>query len=555
MEDARGVTLEDAVAEHARERDELLLDALADLGRGLDLEATLNQITAIAARLVGARYVALGVLGEDGRIVRFLTVGMPAAQVRAIGAYPTGRGILGELIRHPVPLRLHDLAEHPASVGFPAHHPPMRSFVGVPLRVRGAPFGNLYLTEKDGGGDFTEDDQRLLEALAVGASVAIENAHLYEESRLREQSARANDEILRQVLVGHAPEDVLALIADHALQAADADMTLIALPDPDSKRLVVRSASGLEAKRLVGAMLPPVGSFSSTVFQSGVLIVSPDAAADERAQLSFRLRREIGPLVVLPLGEPGSTRGVLAVGRYGGGAPFEPLVVEALQGFAAQAAVALELAEHRADAERFAVQRDRERIARDLHDLAVQRLFATGLSLLATGRDLDPDHARRIDQAVDEIDETIALIRTTVHRLQPRGVSSPQVSLRSSVFAEIDTATGPLGYTPRLQFDGPVDTSVPPDVAEHVVAVLREALSNVARHAHARTVSVRLEVSDDVVLTVVDDGVGIPEDASLSGLDNLAQRAADLGGSLGVDPGVANGTRLEWRVPLAQDDA
>lgn len=193
------------MAEHARERDELLLDALADLGRGLDLEATLNQISAIAARLVGARYVALGVLGDDGHIARFLTVGMPAAQVRAIGAHPTGRGILGELIRHPVPLRLHDLAEHPASVGFPAHHPPMRSFVGVPLRVRGAAFGNLYLTEKDGGGDFTEDDQRLLEALAVGASVAIENAHLYEESRLREQSARANDEILRQVLVGHAP--------------------------------------------------------------------------------------------------------------------------------------------------------------------------------------------------------------------------------------------------------------------------------------------------------------------------------------------------------------
>lgn len=543
------------MAEHAHEREELLLGALAELGRGLDLEAALNQISAIAARLVGARYVALGVLGADGRIERFLTAGISAAEVRAIGAYPTGHGVLGELIRHPVPLRLHDLAAHPASTGFPAHHPPMRSFVGVPLRVRGEAFGNLYLTEKVEGGDFTEDDQGLLEALAACASVAIENAQRFEESRLREQSARANDEILRQVLVGHAPEDVLALVADHALQAADADLTLIALPDPESMRLVVRSASGFEAKRLVGAMLPPVGSFSSIVFQSGVLIVSPDAVADERTQLSFRLRREIGPLVVLPLGEPGGTRGVLVVGRYGGSAPFEPLVVEALQGFAAQAAVALELAEHRSDTERFAVQRDRERIARDLHDLAVQRLFATGLSLLAARRGLDAEHARRIDQAVDEIDETIALIRTTVHRLQPRGVSSPQDSLRSSVFAEIDTATGPLGYTPRLRFDGPVDSAVPPDVAEHVVAVLREALSNVARHARAQTVSVRLAVSDDVVLTVVDDGIGIPEDAHLSGLDNLARRAADLGGSLEVGPGTTNGTRLEWRVPLAQDDA
>ncbi|MFI8528413.1 GAF domain-containing sensor histidine kinase [Promicromonospora sukumoe] len=537
------------MAEHADERSELLLDALANLGRGLDLESTLNQISAMAARLVGAQYVALGVLGDDGRIARFLTVGLTAAQVRAIGPYPTGHGILGELIRHQVPLRLHDLSEHPASVGFPANHPPMRSFLGAPLRVHGAAFGNLYLTEKEDGGDFTAEDQRLLQALAAGASVAIENAHLYEESRLRERSARANDEISRRVLVGRSQADVLALVADHALQVAGADLALIALPEPESDRLVVRSASGTEAERLVGVMLPP-DRFLSTAFESEVLISTGDPMADQRAQLSFELRRQIGPLLILPLGEQDSTRGVLSVGRYEGKAPFGPLVVEALQGFAGQAAVALELVEHRAHVERYAVQRDRERIARDLHDLAIQRLYATGLSLLATGRDLDDDHAQRVSQAVDEIDEAITLIRTTVHRLQPGGASSRQIGLRSRVYAEIDTATGPLGYTPRLRFDGPVDTAIPPDAAEHVIAVLREALSNVARHAHARTVSVRLAVSDDVLLTVVDDGVGLPSKPVHSGLRNLARRAADLGGALSVGPGSAGGTRLEWRVPL-----
>lgn len=538
------------MAQHARERTELLLDALANLGRGLDLETALNQISSIAARLVGARYVALGVLGDGGRIARFLTVGLSPAQVRAIGPYPTGHGILGELIRHPVPLRLHDLGEHPASVGFPANHPPMRSFLGVPLRVHGGAFGNLYLTEKVGGGDFTDEDQRLVEALAAGASVAIENANLYEESRLREQSARANDEISRRVLTGCSPEEVLALVADNALRVAGADTAIMALPENGYQHLVVRAASGTEATRLVGVMLPPGGTFSSIVLKSGEPIVSPDAVADERTQLSFDLRHEIGPLAVLPLGGPGGTRGVLAVGRFEGRTPFAPVVVEALHGFAAQAAVALELAEHRVDAARFAVLRDRERIARDLHDLAVQRLYATGLGLLSLRRDLDGDHAQRVGRAVDEIDETIALIRTTVHRLQPGAARTRQEDLRTRIITEVDVATGPLGYSPQLRFDGPVDSAVPSDVAEHLVAVLREGLSNVARHAHARSVAVRLAVSDDVVLTVVDDGVGIPGDVAQSGLRNLARRAAELGGTLGVGPGDAGGTRLEWRVPL-----
>jgi signal transduction histidine kinase len=536
--------------ELAREKVELLLEALANIGRGLDLETTLKRVVETAARVVGARYVALGVLDDDGSIAGVQTFGLSADQVRAIGPLPTMHGLLGELIRHPVPLRLHDVADHPAAVGFPANHPPMHTFLGVPLRVHGPALGNLYLTEKEGGGDFTEDDQRLLEVLAAGAGVAIENAYLYNDSRLRERWARANDEISRRVLTGHSPDEVLALISDEAVRVAGTDVAAISVPEPESGRLVVQAASGPEAGRLVGVMLPPAGTFSAKVLESGVPMFSSDAVADERAQLSFDLRKELGPFAALPLGEPGSTRGVLAVGRYRGGQPFAPVVIEALRGFAAQAAVALELSEHRADAERLAVLRDRERIARDLHDLAIQRLYATGLSLHALGRGLEGDAAQRVDQAVDEIDETIALVRTTVHRLQPSGVGARQVGLRSRVITEVDAAVGPLGFAPLLRFDGPVDTSVPADVGDHVVAVLREALSNVARHARAQQVAVRLAVSDDVVLTVTDDGVGIPGDVPFSGLRNLAQRAADLGGTLSVRPRTTSGTRLEWRVPL-----
>ncbi|WP_423464438.1 GAF domain-containing protein [Promicromonospora sp. MS192] len=538
------------MAERAREQAELLLDALATMGRGLDLETTLNEISATAARLVGARYAALGVLGPDGRIARFLTVGLTPDQVRDIGPYPTGHGILGELIRHPAPLRLHDLTQHPASVGFPPNHPPMRVFLGAPLRVHGAAFGNLYLTEKEGGGDFTEDDQRLLEALAAGASVAIENADLYDEARLRERAAQANDEISRQVLTGSTPGDVLNLVAKHARRVAGADLAVISVPEPESRRLVVQAASGPDTDRLVGTMLPPDGTFASVVIGSGRPMFSAAAAADERAQLSFDLRHELGPFAVLPLGEQGSTRGVLAVGRYLGGAPFSAVVVEALEGFAAQAAVALELAEHRVDVERLAVLRDRDRIARDLHDLAIQRLYATGLSLHTLSRGLGGEGAERVERAVDEIDETIAMIRTTIHRLQPGGPGDRRVGLRSRVITEVDTAAGPLGFAPRLRFDGPVDSSVPPDVGDHVVAVVREGLSNVARHAHARTVSVRLTVTDTVALVVTDDGAGVPEGVAFSGLRNLARRATELGGSLSIGPGPANGTRLEWRVPL-----
>ncbi|GAB2461016.1 GAF domain-containing protein [Xylanimonas ulmi] len=531
---------------------DVLLEAVLAVGRGLELGATLQRIVQAAADLADARYAALGVLDAEGRIGQFLTVGMSEDEVRAVGPYPTGRGILGELIRDPRPLRLHDLTADPRSVGFPPNHPPMRSFLGMPLRVHGTPFGNLYLTSKRGGGDFTDADERRIEALAAAASVAVENARLYSDARLRERWAVASDEISRRLLAGDAPDEVLDLVAVHAAHVARADLAALIVPGPDG--LVVRAVVGADDIR--GKTLPPEGSFAAEVYDSGLPIVTVDAARDPRAAAAFTAAQEtIGPFAALPLGEPGRTLGVLSVGRTRGELAFSNVVIEALQAFASQAAVAIELAERRRDAERLAVVRDRDRIARDLHDLAIQRLYATGLGLQGVARRLeraeDADGAARVLGAVDEVDETIGLIRTTIRGLQPPTDDARRVGVRSRVIAEVEAASRALGFAPALRFEGPVDALVPAATADHLIAVVRESLSNVARHAHAGAVEVLLVAADDVVLTVSDDGVGIGPGARLSGLENLRTRARDLNGSLSVTacPG-GRGTHLRWRVPL-----
>ncbi|MFC7877775.1 GAF domain-containing protein [Isoptericola sp. NPDC057391] len=555
--------------EGRRDRDmDVLLDAVVTVGRGLELETTLHRVVQAAATVVDARYAALGVLGDDRRIARFLTVGMSEEEIRAVGPYPTGHGILGELIRDPRPLRLPDIAADPRSVGFPPHHPPMRSFLGVPLQVHGKPFGNLYLTEKRDGGQFTQDDQRLLEGFATAASFAVENARLYEETRLRERWLRADDEIARRLLSGEDPDSVLDLVASEAISVSAADTAGIAVPADDDRdrelpTLVVRSAVGIGAESLRGQVLRPPRSFSAMAFVDGRPVVTADATTDDRADVALHPDGTLGPVAAFPLvGRGRQTRGVLVVGRLRGADPFPTVVVEALGAFANQAAVALELAERRADAARLAGVRDRDRIARDLHDLAVQRLYATGLSLQAVDRrlaatgPLDPEQTRetsgRVGAAIDQIDETIDLIRTTIRGLRDPGGDLPRrVGTRSLLLAEADAATHALGFAPTVRFEGPIDAQVPSTVAAHLVAVLRESLSNAARHARATRVRVGLRADGDLVLTVVDDGIGTPLDAPRSGLANLARRADELGGSFDVRTGRAGGTALRWRVPLA----
>jgi signal transduction histidine kinase len=372
-----------------------LLDAVLFLGSELRVPTVLRRIVEAACELVGARYGALGVLDERREgLTEFITVGVSARQIEHIGSLPRGHGILGLLIVDPRPLRLSNLNEHPERYGFPAHHPPMTSFLGVPVLARGEVFGNLYLTDKRGGEGFTQDDEDLIVALAAAAGVAIENARLH---------ARA---------------------------------------------------------------------------------------------------RELD------------------------------------------------------------VVTDRERIARDLHDTVIQRLFATGLLLQAAGRVATGELADRIQEAVDDLDETIRQIRSTIFAL---GVHQAGASLRAEVLAVAAEASQSLGFDPRVQLDGPIDAVVPDDTAEHVLSVLREALSNVARHARANRVEVVLQVGDeDLVLRVNDDGTGPGEGgagregraggggvgAGGFGLRNMRSRAEAMGGSLVVEPAMGGGTLLEWRVPL-----
>jgi signal transduction histidine kinase len=362
-----------------------LLDAILTIGSDLDLAAMLGRIVQSATELSGATYGALGVLDSTRtRLSQFITVGVDEEARARIGDLPEGHGILGLLIVDAKPLRLPDLREHPESYGFPPNHPPMRSFLGVPIRVRDEVFGNLYLTDKQGADEFTSVDEALVVGLASAAGVAIENARLH--SRLQ------------------------------------------------------------------------------------------------------------------------------ALG----------------------------------------VLEDRERIARDLHDTVIQRLFATGLSLQGSVRLIrtDPEAAAiRIETAVDDLDLTVKHIRSAIFGLETAGPTT--AGLRDQVVTLIREASRALGDEPRVLFDGPVDTALSERAVAALVSTLREALSNVARHARATRVEVDVVATSDVCLRVVDNGIGPPADGQPvgNGLRNMATRARELGGSMDLRPGAEHGCVLEWRVP------
>ena len=522
-----------------RRRDSLLQAVVAIAG-DLDLQVVLHRIAEAAATLVDAEYGALGVISEDGRgLSQFLVVGVDDDMVERIGSLPEGHGVLGQLIHDPHPLRLNDLSSHPQSFGFPAGHPPMHSFLGVPIRVRDTVFGNLYLTEKRGGGQFDEEDEAVVLALAAAAGVAIQNARLYSETRQRERWLEATGEVATALLSGVDPEDVLSLIATRAREVTDAELALVALP-LDEHRLLVEVAEGEAAADVRGRLFEQQGSAFGEVLRSGDYRM---LTKDDDALLADGVAVPLG-------GRDGPARGVLVLA---GLPPSDTgAVVRTLSGFAAQAAVALELAERRRDAERFAVFEDRDRIARDLHDLVIQRLFATGMQLEGAARlirERPEEAASRVHRAVDDLDGTIRELRSTIYGLQAPQDGPP--SLRALLLQVVDAGTEQLGFAPSLRLVGLLDTLVPQPVADHLVAVLREALSNAARHAKASTVSVLVAVRDQqLLLEVTDDGVGLPATGRRSGLANLDSRAAELGGQLMTQSADGVGTQLRWQVPL-----
>ena len=533
-----------------RGRIQALLEAVVAVGSNIELEVLLRQIVEAAVTLVDARYGALGVIGEGGRLAEFVPVGLNEEEIARIHHWPEGRGLLGELITNPRPLRLPDISADPRSFGFPEGHPPMKTFLGAPVRVRDEVYGNLYLAEKEGGAEFDEEDEAVILALGAAAGVAIGNARLYEEARRQQRWLRASAEVTQRLLSGAATDEVLALVMQHALEISGADVVLLALPVAGRTQLVIEYGVGEGAEKAVGLVLPAASSVSGMVLTSGKPLIVDDLDNDARAAQFAGEHLPLGPAVVVPLGAPGNVRGILTAGRRPGSMPLAPPAVETLTSFAAQAGVGLELASRRRDAERFAVFEDRDRIARDLHDLVIQRLYATGISLEGVSARLaESDHRRRVSSAVDALDETIKEIRSAIFSLHSRPAAA-EPGLRARILEVVDEASGALGFAPGLRMSGSLDGNVSAGAGEHLLAALREALSNAVRHARADKVDVLVEAGQELVLLVRDNGVGIKDPQRRSGLANLAERAGLLGGTVRVGPAEGGGTELEWRVPL-----
>ncbi len=533
-----------------RDRVNALFEAVVAVGTNLDIEIVLRGIVESAVKLVDARYGAMGVIGEGDRLAEFIPVGLTEDEIKRIHHWPEGRGLLGALITDPKPMRIADLGQHELSSGFPAGHPPMSSFLGVPIRIRNEVYGNLYLTEKRDGGQFDEEDETVLVALAAAAGVAIENARLYDEARRQQRWLSASAEVTSALLSRADASEALALITTKSLEMSGADLVALALPTADGTLLQIEHAAGGGAEKALGLVLPLAGSASGHVLATGELLSVDDFSHDDRVAPVAREHMNLGPAILVPLGKAGNVRGVLTAGRRPGAMPLAPAAADMLVTFASQAGIALELADHRRQAERVAVFEDRDRIARDLHDLVIQRLYATGMSLQgAVSLISSADVAQRVSSAVDSMDETIREIRSAIFALQTRQDTKPP-GLRARILQVADEAIGILGFPPALQLDGRLDDDVPADVGEQLISVLREALSNAARHSNATKIEVQVRADADLSLTVRDNGSGIKAGGRRSGLDNLLQRARNLGGSFRVDPAAGGGTELDWRVPL-----
>ncbi|MGB8385625.1 MAG: GAF domain-containing protein [Dermatophilaceae bacterium] len=530
-----------------------LLDAVLAVSSDLDLAEVLARIVRGACDLAGAKYGALGVLSPDGRgLMEFVAEGMTPRDVAKMEHPPRGEGILGLLINDPRPLRLENLAEHPAAAGFPEGHPVMTTFLGVPIPVRGEVFGNLYLTEKVGGLAFTEDDEALVVALAASAGIAIENARLYETTHRQQQWSEALGEMSQVLLSGHNQRDALSLLVSRVKAVAEAEMAAVALVDEETGSLALEAVTGPDerASAFVGTALTATHWYE--VLETGEPLLLFSKPGESVADPPAGLLREgtglalHGQTAIVPMTVGGRAVGLLIVGWGEGEGHVAYDAAEPLKRYADQAALSLTAATaHRARA-RMGLFADRERIARDMHDVVIQRLFATGLGLQSAGRvAAHPMVQARLAEAVDELDLAIKDIRATIFQLHQGSHVALDAEIRELAvgFAE------PLGFAPEVSVEGLLDTVTDP-LRTDLLAVIREGLSNVARHARASAVSVDVRARDGRIdLFIRDDGRGLRESKRRSGLSNLRERAEAHGGSLQVESRHRQGTALTWSVP------
>ena len=534
----------------AQERLRRLLTANRSIVQELSLPAVLHRIVDTARGVADARYAALGVIGSDGLLEQFLHVGLDEEKVRAIGELPKGRGVLGALIEDPKPIRLTRIADDPRSSGFPDGHPPMTTFLGVPIRSRDAVFGNLYLTDRIDGGPFTAEDEELVLALAATAGIAIENARLYEESRRRQEWLRASGEISRQLLDPEAEHsDTLHRIVTSVKRLASADVvTLVRPTNDDPSQLEVVVATGAAERELVGIRYPKDASMAWQAMQEGHGVRVE--AVDQLPGIYLHLRPyvPVSQAMALPLRAETGPGGAIVAGRITPHTPFTDADLDMAETFAGQAAIALELSDARADQQRLGVLVDRWRIAGDLHDHVIQRLFAAGLSLQSIASTVNDEIIeQRLTRTVDELDETIRQIRSTIFALR----EDSSRSLRGTALAVVDQLAPVLPVRPDIQLLGPLDTLVDQAIVGDVEAVLRESLTNVAKHAHATKIGVLVQADGQhLALTVTDNGIGLGRSTRRSGLVNLHRRAERYGGDFSVANAPEGGLRLQWSIPL-----
>lgn len=538
---------EQMMASQSRMRD--LVRVNNDLTSSLDLPTVLRRIVEIGLELINARYGAMGVIGDERRLEQFIHVGMDPAVAEQIEHLPEGKGLLGALIDDPHPVRLATIAADPRSSGFPANHPPMQSFIGVPIRVRDVVFGNLYLTDSRNG-EFSADDEELAQALAGTAGIAIENARLFEDSEYRARWSTALVEVSRRLMTADDSDDATDVdgLIERVRELAAAELVSVATVVAGSDTLRVTHAVGLGSEELLSMSFPVTSTLADGALGVGDPVLVNDLS--EHESHGFDGQSLLGRAALIPFMAGDAEAGVLIIARRHGHPAFAPRDIDMGVSFAAHISVALDRVEARSARRRVALLEDRSRIARDLHDHVIQRLFATGLNLQAAASTADPVLAELITTQIREIDGAITQIRQSIFGIK-RDSESTTVSVRARILEIVDRSAEQMRHKPRVTFLGPVDLMAGAALTDDIAAVVTETLTNSIRHAQAQKIEITVSaVSGQISVEVVDDGVGPGDSPRLSGLSNLRERAEVRHGSFDIGQAAGGGTRVVWSVPV-----
>jgi signal transduction histidine kinase len=505
-----------------------------------------RDVVELTRSLFEAAYAVGALIREDGSILQSAFAGLPDATADAIGPFPAGAGLLADVLRSTSPLRHPQLDPHEVAPGLPSGHPPVASFLGVRVSVNRRTVGVLYVVDPAQGDGFTPDDELLISSLSETLGAALENRALLRDALQARRWLHAAGTLAHELLSGD-PEETLRRIGDRARELAEADLVVLAVIEGAQFRLKYVRGLGEEGLRRYDGYPITQSLWARRVVESRRAAVVPRLPEADVEELRSASMMPYGPAMLLPLLGTEEVLGVLFLARREDSPPFTETDAEVAGSFANRVAVMLELAAARGVAERVRLVEDRNRIARDLHDHVVQRLFATGLSLQQVLPAVEEEQRARIDKAVHTLDETIREIRNTILTL--RSAEEETATLDTLVTQLALEATPLLGFPPLVALESP-SGEVSGTLAVDLSACIREGLSNVVRHAHADHVEIHGTIDEGTLLvTLTDNGVGI-HSARRSGLENLAKRMEAHGGRFGVEQPVEGGTVLSWRVPL-----